>query len=174
VDRSGVQTRVGEIAAAVFQAAVSYPRCGRRAVISENPAAELAQYCLHALTAAGLTSKAAVARLLPNMVTDADTHTYRGQACVTPEAATDALSVWNDQLTAMLLEPTDRDERVGWRLARDHGRENACQHDKRRPVAPWTWRAASRPRAMIREGVKDGQSLSSGARQEQGSGCGVG
>ncbi|MFI7013661.1 hypothetical protein [Streptomyces sp. NPDC050164] len=40
-----------------------------------------------------------------------------------------------DAVAAMLPEPTDRDERVRWRFARDHGREYACKHDQRRPVA---------------------------------------
>ncbi|WP_431047212.1 hypothetical protein ACQUSR_33775 [Streptomyces sp. P1-3] len=75
-----------------------------------------------------------VLRLLPGVVTDVDTETYRGKACVTPESAKEALFVWQDQLTAMLPEPAARDERVRWRWARDHGRRAACTHDQRRPV----------------------------------------
>ncbi|MFH8753832.1 hypothetical protein ACH4GK_42150 [Streptomyces rimosus] len=74
-------------------------------------------------------------RLLPSVVTDVDTGTYRGAACVTPEAATAALAAWGYQLTAMLPEPADRDERARWQFARDRGRSAACQHDHRQPVA---------------------------------------
>ncbi|MFJ9590867.1 hypothetical protein [Streptomyces acidicola] len=55
--------------------------------------------------AAALQDAREALRLSPNLVTDVDTHTYRGGACVTPEAATDALGVWKDQLTTM---PVDR------------------------------------------------------------------
>jgi hypothetical protein len=48
-------------------------------------------------------------RLLPIAVS-VDTDAYRGRACVTSEAATDALGVWEGQLTAMLPEPNDRNE----------------------------------------------------------------
>ncbi|MEU2779723.1 hypothetical protein ABZ646_44595 [Streptomyces sp. NPDC007162] len=51
-------------------------------------------------------------RLLPDVVTDVDTDTYQGKACVTPEAAKDALYVWQDQLTALLPEPADLDDRT--------------------------------------------------------------
>ncbi|MEF3119506.1 hypothetical protein [Streptomyces chrestomyceticus] len=81
-----------------------------------------------------LTDAREVLRLLPTVVTDVDTQTYRGEACVTPEAATDALSAWRYQLTALLPEPADRDERARWQFARDHGRSAACQHDHRQPV----------------------------------------
>ncbi|MFK8843677.1 hypothetical protein [Streptomyces sp. Ac-502] len=53
---------------------------------------------------------------------------------MTPEAATDALSAWGYQLTAMLPEPADRDERQSWQFARDCGRDVACRHDQRQPV----------------------------------------
>ncbi|MFF7987677.1 hypothetical protein ACFZDK_53020 [Streptomyces sp. NPDC007901] len=56
-----------------------------------------------------------VLRLLPDVVTDVDTDTYRGKACVTPEAAKDALYVWQNQLTGMLPEPADLDGRTEWR-----------------------------------------------------------
>ncbi|MEU1129536.1 hypothetical protein ABZ383_06665 [Streptomyces sp. NPDC005900] len=73
-------------------------------------------------------------RLLAGVVTDIDTTTYRGDVCVTPEAAQDALYAWKDQLTAMLPEPADGEARLKWRWARDHGQEVVCKHDKRRPV----------------------------------------
>lgn len=82
-----------------------------------------------------LTDAREVLRLLPGVVTDVDSDTYRGAACVTPEAATAALSAWGYQLTVMLPEPADRDERTRWQFARDHGRSAACQHDHRRPLA---------------------------------------
>ncbi|MFB1046822.1 hypothetical protein [Streptomyces chrestomyceticus] len=82
-----------------------------------------------------VTDAREVPRLLPGVVTDVDTHTHRGMACVTTEAVTDALSAWGYQLTAMLPEPADRDERARWQFARDHGRSAACQHDHRQPVA---------------------------------------
>ncbi|KOT80896.1 hypothetical protein ADK70_26925 [Streptomyces rimosus subsp. pseudoverticillatus] len=83
---------------------------------------------------AALTDAREVLRLLPGVVTDVDTHTCRGEACVTPEAVTDALSAWGYQLTAMLPEPADRGERARWQFARDRGRSAACQHDHCQPV----------------------------------------
>ncbi|WP_235490720.1 hypothetical protein [Streptomyces roseoverticillatus] len=75
-----------------------------------------------------------VVRLLAGVVTDVDTKTYRGDACVTPEAAEAALYAWREQLTAMLAEPADGDDRGCWQRAGDHGRRAACKHDQRRPV----------------------------------------
>ncbi|MFG2463722.1 hypothetical protein ACGFWE_42745 [Streptomyces sp. NPDC048523] len=81
-----------------------------------------------------LTDAHEAVRLLSGVVTDVDTTTYRGDACVTPEAAQDALYAWTNQLTGMLPEPPEGEARWNWRWARDHGRRAACQHDTRRPV----------------------------------------
>ncbi|MFB7958457.1 hypothetical protein [Streptomyces sp. NPDC056045] len=75
------------------------------------------------------TARAALHRL-PGVVTDVDTHTYRGRACVTPEAAADALGMWESQLTATLPKPSGQDERVLWKLAGHHGREAVCEHGR--------------------------------------------
>ncbi|KOT80893.1 hypothetical protein ADK70_26910 [Streptomyces rimosus subsp. pseudoverticillatus] len=83
---------------------------------------------------AALADAREVLRLLPTVVTDVDADTYRGAACVSPEAAAQALSVWGDQLTALLPEPADRGERLSWQRARDRGRDVVCQHDQRQPV----------------------------------------
>ncbi|MFB7853607.1 hypothetical protein ACFC34_42455 [Streptomyces sp. NPDC056053] len=77
-----------------------------------------------------LSTARAALHLLPGVVTDVDTHTYRGRACVTPEAAADALGMWESQLTATLPEPSGQDERVLWRLAGHHGREAVCKHSR--------------------------------------------
>jgi hypothetical protein len=72
--------------------------------------------------------------LLSGVVTDVDTTTHRGDACVTPEAAQKALYAWKNQLTGMLPEPPEGEARWNWRWARDHGQRAVCKHDKRRPV----------------------------------------
>jgi hypothetical protein len=81
-----------------------------------------------------LTDATEAVRLLPGVVTDVDTTTYRGDACVTPESAQDALYAWRNQLPAMPPEPADGEARLKWRWARDHGQKAVCKHDKRRPV----------------------------------------
>ncbi|MER5916704.1 hypothetical protein ABT124_41635 [Streptomyces sp. NPDC001982] len=67
-----------------------------------------------------LTDATEAVCLLSGVVTDVDTTTYRGDACVTPEAAQDALYAWRNQLTAMLPEPADAEARLKRRWARDH------------------------------------------------------
>ena len=69
-----------------------------------------------------------------HVVTDVDTRSVRGTACVSPEDAEDALHVWACQLAAALPEPADPDERARWRLDRDTAVRRACQHDERRPL----------------------------------------
>ncbi|MGW2183984.1 hypothetical protein ACWCXX_39670 [Streptomyces sp. NPDC001732] len=80
---------------------------------------------------AALSTACAVLHLLPATVaTVVDPYTYRGRACVTPEAAADALGAWESQLTAMLPEPSDLDERVLWRMAGQHGSDAVCKHSR--------------------------------------------
>ncbi|MFF3539698.1 hypothetical protein ACFYXP_38005 [Streptomyces sp. NPDC002466] len=74
------------------------------------------------------TARAALDQLSSAAVTDVDTYTYRGRACVTPEAAADALGAWESQLTATLPEPSDPDERVLWKMAGHHGSDAICKH----------------------------------------------
>ncbi|KEF09835.1 hypothetical protein DF18_37040, partial [Streptomyces rimosus] len=95
-------------------------------------------------------------RLLPGVVTDVDAHTYRGEACVTPEAAADALPGCADQLTAMLPKPADRDGRLRWQRVRDHGRSAACRRDQRRPVPTLDLASPAATRSVrLRETVAD-------------------
>ncbi|GHB03143.1 hypothetical protein GCM10010330_66740 [Streptomyces tendae] len=62
-----------------------------------------------------LTGAQEAVRLLSGAVTDVDTTTYRGDACVTPEAAQDALCAGKNQLTGMLREPPEGESRWNWR-----------------------------------------------------------
>ncbi|MER8103913.1 hypothetical protein [Kitasatospora sp. NPDC094016] len=70
------------------------------------------------------------------LLTDIDTHTTRGKACVTPQAAEQALGRWAWQLLVRLPEPAGREQRLSRQMERQFAVEQVCEHDDRprRPV----------------------------------------
>ncbi|CAM5286948.1 hypothetical protein GCM10010329_85840 [Streptomyces spiroverticillatus] len=62
-------------------------------------------------------------------LTDVDVRTSRGTACVTPQDAWEALSLWTVQLRSQQPEPDDKDARYGWRLEQILTRQGVCPHE---------------------------------------------
>ncbi|MFJ2746184.1 hypothetical protein ACIO3O_41720 [Streptomyces sp. NPDC087440] len=80
-----------------------------------------------------LTDAADLLRASSSSLTDVDVRTHRGTACVTPQAAWDALSLWAVQLRSQQPEPGDKDARYGWRLDQSLARQGICTHEPAPP-----------------------------------------
>ena len=75
---------------------------------------------------------------LAGSLTDLDTETYRGPACVTPQAVQSALQIWKWQVEALLPEPEARHEKTRHTVCLGLAADHVCQHSAR-PRTSLSW-----------------------------------